>query len=117
MAGTGELRAGADRSQPLQGPPSYAAWLPAPSAGKVTQLMFAFKTEQITLNDGTSRKKAAGILPLVSTVNTAICCMLYLQDIKINPLRASTTCLDLLLSAMLDVDSLGQKMHFYISIN
>ena len=40
--------------------------------------------------------------------------MLYLQHIKINPLRASSACLNLLLSAMFQVDNLGRKNHFQI---
>ena len=63
-------------------------------------------TKQITLSEGNSCNKIVTISQLVNTV------MLYLQHIKINPLRASPTCLNLLLSAMFQVDNLGRKIHF-----
>ena len=67
---------------------------------------FYFKTKQITVSGGNSCNKIVTIIQLVNTVR------LYLQHIKINPLRASSTCLNLLFSAMFQLDNLGGKIHF-----
>ena len=117
----GELRTRADRSQPLQGETRlsgshtsttsttthYQVHINTP--GHCRQpggFFFQDYTKQITLSEGNSCNKIVTISQLVNTV------MLYLQHIKINPLRASPTCLNLLLSAMFQVDNLGRKIHF-----
>ena len=88
-------------------PPPQLTTRPA-SAGSLKARWgdFHFKTKQITVSGGNSCNKIVTISQLVKTVR------LYLQHIKINPLRASSTCLNLLFSAMFQLDNLGGKIHF-----
>ena len=115
----GELRTRADRSQPLQGETRlsgshtsttthYQVHINTPGHCRQPGGFFFLRlfTKQITLSEGNSCNKIVTISQLVNTV------MLYLQHIKINPLRASSTCLNLLFSAMFQLDILGGKIHF-----